>query len=71
MMLGYVMNAKTELARRGAASGGLWRFVQTTIGLQSERDGPISAGRPVRFRTTHICVPGHVIEVAHTLLAWP
>ena len=69
MMLGYVMNAKTDLARRGVRR--IMALRSTTIGLQSERDAPNAAGRPVRFHTTHACVPGHVIEVAHTLLAWP
>lgn len=69
MMLGYVMNAKTDLARRGVRR--IMALRSTTIGLQSERDAPSAAGRPVRFHTTHTCVPGHVIEVAHTLLAWP
>lgn len=69
MMLGYVMNAKTDMARRGVKRMMALRSV--SIGLQSERDAPVVSGRPVRFRTTHACVPGHVIEVAHTLLAWP
>ncbi|NTJ65889.1 hypothetical protein G6M50_16505 [Agrobacterium rhizogenes] len=69
MMLGYVMNAKTDLARRGVRR--IMALRSTTIGLQSERDTPIVEGQPVRFHTTHACVPGHVIEVAHTLLAWP
>lgn len=69
MMLGYVMNAKTDLARRGVRR--IMALRSTTIGLQSERDAPNAAGRPVRFHTTHACAPGHVIEVAHTLLAWP
>ncbi|MGL4196553.1 MAG: hypothetical protein ACRCSX_02150, partial [Allorhizobium sp.] len=69
MMLGYVMNAKTDLARRGVRR--IMALRSTTIGLQSERDAPNAVDRPVRFHTTHACVPGHVIEVAHTLLAWP
>ena len=69
MMLGYVMNAKTDLARRGIRR--IMTLRSASIGLQSELDAPVVNGRPVRFRTTHACVPGHVIEVAHTLLAWP
>lgn len=69
MMLGYVMNAKTDVARRGV--GRIMARRSTTIGLQSERDAAIVSGRPLRFHTTHACVSGHVIEVAHTLLAWP
>jgi hypothetical protein len=69
MMLGYVMNAKSDVARRGV--GRILAIRSATVGLQSERDAPIVSGRPHRFHTTHACVPGHVIEVAHTLLAWP
>lgn len=69
MMLGYVMNAKSDRARRGVKR--VMALRATTIGLQSERDAPSVAGKPVRFHTTHACAPGHVIEVAHTLLAWP
>ncbi|MGC4026742.1 MAG: hypothetical protein QM744_17365 [Mesorhizobium sp.] len=69
MMLGYVMNAKADVARRGVKR--ILALRSATIGLQSERDVPIVNGRPIRFHTTHACVPGHVIEVAHTLLAWP
>jgi hypothetical protein len=69
MMLGYVMDARTEqachrikraMARRSAA-----------IGLQSVRDTPAVTGRPLRFHTTHVCVSRHLIEVTHTFLAWP
>ena len=69
MMLGYVMNTKTDLARRGVRR--IMALRSTTIGLQSQRDAPIVAGRSMRFHTMHACVSGHVIEVAHTLLAWP
>ncbi|MFN8681306.1 hypothetical protein ACDP63_09150 [Paracoccus sp. P2] len=69
MMLGYVMNAKTDVARRGVKR--ILALRSATVGLQSERDAPIVSGRPVRFHTTHACVTGHLIEVAHTLLAWP
>lgn len=68
MMLGYVMNAKTDIARRGV--GRIMALRSTAIGLQSERDAAVVSGRPMRFHTTHACVSGHVIEVAHTLLAW-
>lgn len=69
MMLGYVINAKTDVARRGVKRILVLR--SATVGLQSERDAPIVSGRPVRFHTTHACVTGHLIEVAHTFLAWP
>lgn len=69
MMLGYVMNAKTDVARRGVKR--IMARRSTTIGLQSERDAPVVSGRPIRFHTTHTCLPGHIIEVAHTFLAWP
>jgi len=69
MMLGYVMNAKSNVARRGVKR--ILALRSATAGFQSERDAPVVSGRPLRFYTTHACVPGHVIEVAHTLLAWP
>lgn len=69
MMLGYVMNAKTDVARRGVKR--ILALRSATAGLQSERDAPVVSGRPLRFHTVHTCVPGHVIEVHHTLLAWP
>lgn len=69
MMLGYVMNARTGVARRGIRR--IMARRSASIGLQSELDAPVEKGRPVRFRTTHSCIPGHIIEVAHTLLAWP
>lgn len=68
MMLGYVMNAKTDVARRGVRR--IMALRSTAIGLQSERDAAVVSGRPLRFHTTHACMSGHVIEVAHTLLAW-
>lgn len=69
MMLGYVMNAKTDVARRGLRRALARR--SASIGLQSDLDAAVVNGRPVRFRTTHACAPGHTIEVAHTLLPWP
>ncbi|MGF6175445.1 hypothetical protein [Ensifer sp. 4252] len=69
MMLGYVMNARTDIARRGVKRAMAVR--KTAIGLQSDLDAPLVNGRPIRFHTTHDCLPGHRIEVAHTLLAWP
>ena len=69
MMLGYVMNARTDRARRGVKRA--MAFRSAAIRLQSDRDAPIEHGRPLRFHTTHLCVPGHTIEVAHTFLAWP
>lgn len=69
MMIGYVMNAQAERARRGLRRAMAIRSAR--IGLQAERDTAISVGRPARFHTTHLSLPGHVIEVAHTLLSWP
>jgi hypothetical protein len=68
MMLGYVMNAHTDRARRGLRRAMMVR--STRIQLKSERDAPVVDGRPLRFFTTHICASGHDIEVAHTLLGW-
>ena len=69
MMLGYVMNAKSDEAKRGVER--ILKLRSAIVRLQSERDDPVISGRPIRFHTTHACVPGHIIEVAHTLLAWP
>ena len=69
MMLGYVMNAHTERARRGLRRAMAIR--SKAIQLKFERDEPIVNGRPLRFFTTHACASGHDIEVAHTLLGWP
>jgi len=69
MMLGYVMNGKTEKAKCGVKRAMARRSV--ALRLQSERDAPAVSDRPLRFHTTHNCMPGHVIEVTHTLLAWP
>lgn len=69
MMLGYVMNAKSDEAKRGVKR--ILKLRSAIVRLQSERDDPVISGRPIRFHTTHACVPGHIIEVAHTLLAWP
>jgi hypothetical protein len=69
MMLGYVMNARTERARLGVKRAMALR--STAIGLLSDRDTPAVNGKPLRFHTRHECVSGHVIEVAHTFLAWP
>ena len=69
MMLGYVMDAQCRRAR-----GSLKEAMQSRsakIGLQSEHDLASANGRLLRFVTTHTCVAGHVIEVAHTLLGWP
>lgn len=69
MMLGYVMNARTDTARRKVKRAMVRR--STAIGLKYDRDTPVVNGRPLRFHTIHACVSGHEIEVAHTLLAWP
>lgn len=68
MMLGYVMNANATQARIRVKK--VMALRSTAIGLRSERDAPIVSGRPLRFHTTHDCVSGHQIEVAHTFLSW-
>lgn len=69
MMLGYVMNARADRARRGL--GRAMKYRASTIKLKSTTDSPVTAGKPIRFVTTHTCDAGHDIEVSHTLLAWP
>jgi hypothetical protein len=69
MMLGYVMNAKVEHARKGL--GRAFTVRKAVIGLQSTNDAPFIAGKPLRFRSIHSCHAGHNIEIAHTLLGWP
>ena len=69
MMLGYVMNAKSDHALRGIKRAINVRQIQTR--LQSQIDVPPLSGHPLRLETTHSCSPGHSIEVRHTLLAWP
>lgn len=69
MMLGYVMDARSDRARHRVKRALALR--STAIGLLSDRDAPNVSGRQLRFYTTHACVPGNVIEVAHTFLAWP
>lgn len=69
MMLGYVMNARLDRAHRGLRRA--MTFREKVINLKSTKDDAIVAGKPLRFFTTHVCVAGHEIEVAHTLLAWP
>ncbi len=69
MMLGYVMNARADRARRGLARA--MKYRAKVIRLQSTADAPVTPGKPIRFATTHVCVAGHPIEISHTLLAWP
>lgn len=69
MMLGYVMNARVDRARRGLRRAMTVRA--TIIGLKSTTDNPVIKGKPLRFRSTHGCHAGHDIEVSHTLLGWP
>ena len=64
MMLGYVMNARTEHARRGLRRAMSIR--SAAIRLQMERDAPVEVGYPLRFNTTHACSQHHTIEVMHT-----
>ena len=69
MMLGYVMDARIDQARCGVMR--VIRQRATSLGLLSEQETPIAEELLLRFHTTHSCTPGHVIEVAHTFLAWP
>jgi hypothetical protein len=69
MMLGYVMNAKVDRARRGLRRAMAVR--SNAIKFKSEHDDPIIAGQPMRFFTTHACEASHDIEIRHTLLGWP
>jgi len=64
MMLGYVMNARSDRARRGL--GRAMKYRAAMIKLKSTTDTS-----PVRFVTTHTCAAGHDIEISHTLLTWP
>lgn len=69
MMLGYVMNARIDTARRGLRRAMSVR--STAANLKSTVDVTHTPGRPLRFVTTHSCSSGSDIEVIHTLLAWP
>ena len=69
MMLGYVMNAHVDLARRGLRRAMTIRA--ESINLKSTRDDAPVPGRPLRFFTMHECLSGHDIEIIHTLLGWP
>lgn len=68
MMIGYVMNARNDQARRGLRR--VMKMRSVVIGLQSERDQQFVPGGPMRFFTTHACGSGHRIEVQHLLLPW-
>jgi hypothetical protein len=69
MMLGYVMNAHSERAQRGVRRAIALRASQ--LGLRTQHDVATTAGQPLRFRTEHQSQSGEVIEVVHSLLAWP
>lgn len=69
MMLGYVMNARLDIARRGLRRAMIVR--SKSIKLKSTKDNSVIAGRPLRFVTTHDCVSSRDIEISHTLLGWP
>jgi hypothetical protein len=69
MMLGYVMDARLEHARRGLRRAMTVRA--RSINLQETRDSAVVAGRPLRFVTAHRCLGGDEIEISHTLLGWP
>lgn len=69
MMLGYVMNARHDRARKGLRNA--MKVRSQKIGLKNTVDVPVVAGKPIRFVTSHTCQTGHDIDVSHTLLAWP
>jgi hypothetical protein len=69
MMLGYVMNANLDHARKGLRRAMAVR--SKVIMLKATADHPVITGKPIRFVTTHQCTAGHDIEVCHTLLGWP
>jgi hypothetical protein len=68
MMVGYVMDAQDTIAHER-----LKRALQRSklINLKSVNHPPATAGKAIRFVTTHQCSAGHYIEVRHTLLGWP
>ena len=68
-MIGYVMNGDNARARRGLRK--VMKARSATLGLTAEHDHPSLPGAPTRFRSTHMCKPGHSMEVAHQLLPWP
>jgi hypothetical protein len=68
MMLGYVMNARLDHARRGL--GRALTVRAKIVRLKSTMDEPVVPNRPLRFTTTHECLAGHDIGVSHTLLGW-
>ena len=68
-MIGYVMNGNNGRARQGLRRG--MKARTATLGLTDELDYPSLPGAPTRFRSTHICRPGHSMEVEHHLLPWP
>ena len=69
MMLGYVMNAHSERAQRGVRRTIALRATQ--LGLRAQHDLPTIAGQPLRFSSQHQSQSGEIIEVVHSLLAWP
>ncbi|HJY05947.1 MAG TPA: hypothetical protein VJ323_06495 [Bryobacteraceae bacterium] len=69
MMLGYVMDARPDRARRGL--GRAFAVRSRTINLKSTTDDHVIPGRPLRFTTMHGCLSGDDISIAHTLLSWP
>lgn len=69
MMIGYVMNGDNGRARRGLAK--VMKSRTATLGLTTEEDRPSLPGMPIRFSSTHTCMPGHSMKVEHHLLPWP
>jgi hypothetical protein len=67
MMIGYVMDAQIAFAHER-----LKKALQRSklISLKSVNHPPATAGKPIRFFTTHQCAAGHDIEARHTLLGW-
>lgn len=69
MMIGYVMNGNNGKARQGLRRA--MKARTATLGLTAEQDHPSLSGASIRFRSTHMCRPGHSMEVEHHLLSWP
>jgi hypothetical protein len=69
MMLGYVMNAHSERAQRGVRRAIALRAIR--LGLRAQHDVATIAGQPLRFSSEHQSQSGEIIEVVHSLLAWP
>lgn len=68
-MIGYVMNGNNTTARRGLRR--VMKLRAAALRLTAEQDRHSTAGRPMRFTSTHDCGSGHSMNVEHHLLPWP